>query len=227
MCYFYHYQLLNAERIEIRKAARYIAQGQRSPDSFFTGLPDEIAVQIAALAAKNLPLREAEKIAESMIGATWDMGHIYALKQAGFEGKELTKKLQEQTRAVTPVTKHVHITDNFGWHDSHLAPGMGSVPIQEVIAEFEKVGFAGTAVDEAGGFISEFKTSSVPFAKEFFGSPVYGDMGNTPYRVTPQSFIEFPQHHFNLYSSSFSSLPRELGGLVGGSKSRFSGAPNQ
>ncbi len=177
---------------------------------------------------KKMDKKRADKIAEGMIGATWDMGHITALRQSGFEGKELKEQVLKQTRDVSKVVKHVHITDNFGWHDSHLAPGMGVVPIQEVMKELEEAGFAGTAVEESGGFISEFKSHSTPFAKEFFGSPIYGGTSQpNAYRVTPDHFVEFPQHHFNLYSSSFSTLPKVFGGQIGGGKSRFSNTPNQ
>ncbi len=191
---------------------------------------------------------QAEKEAEKLIGATWDVGHINNLRKAGFEGEELKKEILKNTKAVADVTKHVHITDNFGFFDSHLAPGMGNVPIKEIMEELEKkwaeeekagrLHHTPRSIVEAGGFVSEIGQNPTMGILEFFGSPMYkmsaspyfwGGRGNISHTYSPytESFIEFPGQHFSLYGSSFTTLPKTVGGQVGEEKSRFSGTPNQ
>jgi len=197
----------------------------------------------------GLSKEKAEKEAEKLIAATWDVGHINNLRKAGYEGKELQKKVLEETKEIAEVTKHVHITDNFGFHDSHLPPGMGNVPIREIMEELERTWSekreAGTlgqeprAIAEAGGFVAEIGQDPTLSIMEFFGSPFYKS-GPSPYfwgpkgsgighAYTPyvETFTEFPSQHFNMYGSSFTTLPKSLGGQVGGEASRFSGTPNQ
>jgi len=197
----------------------------------------------------NLSDDDAKNTAEKLVGATWDVGHINNLRKAGFEGEELKKKVLQQTKEIADVTKHVHITDNFGFHDSHLPPGMGNVPISQIMEELEKkwselresgkISQEPRAIAEAGGFVGEIGQDPNLAILEYFGSPFY-KVGASPYfwgpgtsgiahTYTPyfESFVEFPQQHFNMYGSSFTTLPKSLGGQVGGEASRFSGTPNQ
>ncbi|MBI2148809.1 sugar phosphate isomerase/epimerase [Candidatus Woesearchaeota archaeon] len=197
----------------------------------------------------ELSEKQAKKEAEKLIGATWDVGHINNLRKAGYEGEELKKKVIEETKEIADVTRHVHITDNFGFFDSHLPPGMGNVPIREIMEELEKT-WAKQAEEgrliqkprgivEAGGFVAEIGQNPTLGIMEFFGSPLYKlsssphwkgfESGGVAFRPSPytESFIEFPQQHFNLYGSSFTTLPKTLGGQVSGEQSRFSGTPNQ
>ncbi len=194
-------------------------------------------------------LDEGKKAAEKMIGATWDVGHINNLRKAGLEGEELKKRVIEETKEIADVTKHVHITDNFGFHDTHLPPGMGNVPIREIMEELEKkwsemrdqqkLGQEPRAIVEAGGFVGEIGQNPTLATLEYFGSPLY-KISNSPYFWGPEersighsytrymeSFIDFPQQHFNLYGSSFTALPKSVGGQVGEGASRFTGTPNQ
>lgn len=195
----------------------------------------------------KLSKETAEKEAEKLIGATWDVGHINNLRKAGYEGEELKKEILKDTKAVADVTKHVHITDNFGFFDSHLAPGMGNVPIKEIMEEMEKTWAREEAagrlhqrprgIVEAGGFVAEIGQNPTIGIMEYFGSPFYkispspywGGTRSVGHTYSPylESFIDFPQQHFNLYGSSFTTLPKTVGGQVGGETSRFSGTPNQ
>lgn len=202
----------------------------------------DAVMQARALLATKLVKEEhksagdAKKIAEKLIGATWDVGHINNLRKAGFEGGALTKRVIEETQRIADVTKHVHITDNFGFHDSHLPPGMGNVPVREMMEALEKQGFQGRGIVEAGGFVAEVGGNPVQQVLTYFESPLYR-MGPGPYWSQLQqqqasypgymsTFVDFPQTHFNLYGSSFTTLPRELGGQMGGEKTRFSDTPN-
>jgi len=197
---------------------------------------------------------EAKKISERLIGATWDVGHINNLRKAGWEGEELKKKVLEETKNIADVTRHVHITDNFGFHDSHLPPGMGNVPIREIMEQLEKKWYelekegklpqAPRAIVEAGGFVAEIGQNPQVATLEYFGSPFYKNAEASPYFwSTPgrpsdprsiaasysgyrESFVEFPSQHFSMYGSSFTTLPKTVGGQVGNESSRFSGTPN-
>ena len=195
---------------------------------------------------------EAKKAAENLIAATWDVGHINNLRKAGWEGKELKEEVLKETEKIASLVRHVHITDNFGFHDSHLPPGMGNVPIREIMEKLEKrwseledqgkLKSHPRSIVEAGGFVAEIGANPTVNILEFFGSPLY-KMAQGPYwggenvpipsraafTYTPyrEAYIEFPQQHFNLYGSSFTTLPKSVGGQVGGEGSRFSGTPNQ
>ncbi len=171
----------------------------------------------------------AKQAAEKLIGATWDVGHINLLRKHGYK----KAKIAEETKEIAPFVKHVHITDNFGFNDVHLPPGMGDVPIKDILRELEKKGYSGKQIIEAGGFLQHFKTSPMPTAFEALGSPIYG-MTQAPYWNQIQGiqgqymagpYAVMPPEHFSLYGGGFSSLPTELGGQVPGKQSRFSGTP--
>ena len=182
--------------------------------------------------------QKAKEAAEKLIGATWDVGHINQLRKAGYTEAELKDLVIEETKKIAPDVKHLHLTDNFGFGDTHLPPGMGNVPIKEMAEELEKRGFTGRAIVEAGNFVKEFGTSPTHEVLEYFESPMFKEddpmyrLGPGPYWQTEQfpqyrtSYIEFPQQHFNLYGSSFTTLPKELGGEMGRGRDRFTGTPN-
>lgn len=183
--------------------------------------------------------KKAEEISKKLIGATWDMGHINQLRKAGYSEEKLQKHVIEETQKVADVVKHLHITDNFGFTDAHLPPGMGNVPVQEIMKKLEEAKFKGRGVVEAGNYVAEFGINPYHTILEYFQSPMYYDVHEARGRAKPaywqaespnfykDYFIEFPQQHFNLYSSSFTSLPKTFGGQIGTEKSRFSETPNQ
>ncbi|HIH25722.1 sugar phosphate isomerase/epimerase [Candidatus Woesearchaeota archaeon] len=211
------------------------------------------------LVKEGVNKKEAENAANSLVSATWDTGHINNLRKAGWEGEELKKEVIEETKKIADLVRHVHITDNFGFFDSHLPPGMGNVPMKEIMEELEKKwadlerkgiikpGQHPRSIVEAGGFVAEIGPNPTVSVLEFFGSPLYNDTvqggpywgggGGAPipverrvgfsYSPYREGFVEFPQQHFNMYGSSFTTLPKSVGGQVGGDASRFSGTPNQ
>jgi len=186
---------------------------------------------------------EAKKAANKLIGATWDTGHIALLRKYGFgkkEGKydekEFKKIMAAQTKAVAPFVKHAHLTDNFGFADSHLPPGMGEIPIKEILRELEKAGFSGKKIIEAAALPVIFKASPTPYTLEALGSPLYG-MDMQPYWNQVRGIygmpggysagygLMLPEQHFGTYGAGFSTLPMELGGKMPGKGRRFSGTP--
>ena len=178
---------------------------------------------------KGMDSGEAKEQAKKLIGVTWDVGHLNMMRKHGFTEEDVV----EETKKIAPLVKHIHITDNFGYSDSHLPPGMGNVPIKKIMEELEKKGALkdSRAVIEAGGFVQHFKTSPHPFVLSAFGSPLYG-MKAAPYwnqaKGTQGGYFGFPlaylpEQHFSMYGSGFSSLPEELRGQMPGTRSRFSG----
>ena len=184
---------------------------------------------------KKVSRSKAEEISKKLIGATWDVGHITQLRKFGYSDKDIAREAER----IAPVVKHIHVTDNFGFSDSHLAPGQGTVPIKEQLKklreglgdEYGKVAH----IVESGGFASQFKQSPRLYELEYFNSPLYEmkagpfwkDVAYTHAEYSMGYGIMFPEKHFDLYGAGFSGLPQELGGNVPGDKSRFAGTPNQ
>jgi len=163
---------------------------------------------------------EAKREAEKHIGATWDVGHINMLRKAGFE----EEKIIEETKKIAPYIKHVHLTDNFGYADTHLPPGMGKVPVKRIMEELEKAGYSGKMIAEAGGFAKEFKVSPHPYVLEALKSPLYYPI-MAPYWSKSGYGAVFPEQHVSMYGAGFAGVPAELGGAMPGKKSRFAGTP--
>src|SRR3989344_2856165 len=174
---------------------------------------------------------KAKQISKQLIGVTWDVGHLNMLRKQGFTEEDLVKA----TKLIAKDVKHVHITDNFGYGDSHLAPGMGNVPIKKHLEQLEKAGVLGNVkmINEIAGFVNQFKSSPFPYILEAFGSPIYG--AGAPYWnqgvMRMGNYFSgygtmLPEQHFSTYGAGFSGMPTELGGQIPGKSSRFSGTPN-
>lgn len=176
---------------------------------------------------KGMSKNEAERAAEKLIGATWDTSHIAMVRKFGFTKEDLIKEAEK----IAPFVKHVHYNDNFGSAHTDLPPGMGSVPMKEIMEKLEKAGFKGKKVFEGGGFFQHFQTSPHPYVLEGSGSSLYAmkapywnqmpAYGN--YFGFPSAY--FPEQHFSLYGGGFSNLPTELGGQSQAKGSRMSGTP--
>ncbi|MEM4181589.1 MAG: sugar phosphate isomerase/epimerase [Candidatus Pacearchaeota archaeon] len=177
--------------------------------------------------------KDARKKAEQFIGVTWDVGHLNIMKKQGFTDKDIV----EETKKIKDLVKHVHLTDNFGYGDTHLAPGMGNVPFKEILKELEKNGQFKEMkkVIEAGALTNPqmgLKISPLKAALNAFGPQVYSGGGYwNQVGETMGSYFGFPlaympEKHFSTYGTGFSALPEELGGQIPGTQSRFSGTPN-
>lgn len=174
----------------------------------------------------------ARDAAQKLIGATWDTGHIFMLRKYGYT-PEMTL---EQTRKIAPFVKHVHISDNFGFEHTELPPGMGQVPMKEMLSELEKAGYKGKKIVEVGSWWQHFKVSPMPYLLEAFGSPLY-EMQMQPFWNQVQSIygvpgvygggygLMLPEQHMNIYGAGFAALPTELGGALPGKGKQFAGAP--
>ena len=130
---------------------------------------------------------QAAKEAHEHITATFDTGHLNMWrkywrgdpnKSISDNDKEFDKwsvqKLGEMIDA--DVVGHVHLDDNYGYQDDHLAPGEGNTPIKAMVELMKKKKYKGVMIVEPGadyytdvsGFHSVMKTWRL------FGSPVYG-----------------------------------------------------
>lgn len=173
---------------------------------------------------------EAERAAKMTIGATWDTSHIAMLRKQGFDNK----KLVEEAEKIAPFVKHVHLNDNFGSTHTDLPPGMGNVPINEVLEKLKKVNFEGKFIFEGGNFFQNFQQSPHPYVLEGLGSPIFvpgagGGYWNEAIRSHGNYFAGYgtvlPEQHFSMYGGGFSALPTELGGQIQRRGSGFSGTP--
>ena len=186
------------------------------------------------IAEKGLGKSEAREIAEKQLGVTWDVGHLNMIKKKGFTDEDVLAETRKITEDKTMV-KHVHLTDNFGFADSHLAPGMGNVPFKKIMEQLEKTGRLGEMrkIVEAGGFVQHFKKSPHGMSMAAFGSPIYGMRAGPHWnQVADMQGSYFggyrilnPQQHHSMYGSGFTTMPIDLGGQMPGDQSRFGGTP--
>ncbi|MBS3071460.1 sugar phosphate isomerase/epimerase [Candidatus Pacearchaeota archaeon] len=185
-------------------------------------------------AVKELDMtkKEAEKEAEKLIGATWDVGHINMLRQYGYKEEHL----KEQFKKMAPFIKHVHLSDNFGMSHSELPMGMGNVPMKEyekLLSQYGKKVEDIKRIIETGDWIQHFGAVS-PYGETLsaFGTPVYaasrGSYWNQASGASGGYFAGqgaiLPDIHFQTYGTGFSNLPVELGGQMSG-RNRLSGSP--
>ncbi len=186
------------------------------------------------MAENKMDKREANETAEKLIGVTWDVGHINLLRKKGYTEEEILR----QTKIMAPLIKQVHITDNFGFTDAHLPAGMGNVPIAQQLDILKKAKFGfdrGRLIVEGGEFVQQFKENPHIYTLSAFHSPLYSMKAEPSWYQTwnVQGAYGsglgniYPEEHFKLYGTSFSSLPRELGGQASSDRSRFAGTPNE
>ncbi len=179
-----------------------------------------------AVAENKMSKKDAEKTAEKLIGATWDVGHINMLRGKGFKEEDLIK----ETEKVAPFIRHVHLSDNFGFEHTELPMGMGNVPLKEMMARLGEKGFEGKKIIEAGDWWTQFKTSPVKEALEGLGSPMYisgpGPYWNQSMGLQQNYFSGYgmmlPSNHYQTFGAGFSQLPQELGGDIRSGTGRFS-----
>jgi sugar phosphate isomerase/epimerase len=176
--------------------------------------------------AQGYSERFAEEKAEKLIGANFDVGHANLARKHGISQEDIVKEAE----AISKYVKHVHLTDNFGFDDSHLPPGMGNVPIKELMEKLNTSDDVRKIV-EAGPFAQNFKRSPFTYNLEGMGSnfftpgsvsgPSYWDQnaGTTGnYGITYGMML--PAQNYEILGAGWSSLPPELGGakITGGTR---------
>lgn len=142
---------------------------------------------VELLKQKGLAEEQARKEARQHITSTFDTGHLNMWRKywKGDDKKSMAENDAEFNKWTLQMVEkmidkdilgHVHLDDNYGYHDDHLAPGEGNTPIKEIVELIKKKGYKGEMIVEPGadyttdvsGFHSVMKTWRL------FGSPVYG-----------------------------------------------------
>ena len=174
--------------------------------------------QTALMKEKGLSSTQAEKQAEQMIGVTFDVGHLNLSRKHGFT----TEDMQKEAEMVAKYVNKVHLTDNFGYSDSHLPIGMGNVPVKELLESLgDTKGFI--KIHEDGGFRGNFGHIAFKEGLEAAGSPIYSS-GTGPYWSQATGFQQsysggfgtiLPSVNYEVFGAGFATMPAELGGSRG------------
>ncbi len=128
---------------------------------------------------------EAKKIAEDHIKGTFDIGHFNFWRKyfkpsdpkAGPDAVDkefrgwMDKQLQELAK--DNIIGNVHLSDNFGYHDEHLAPGEGNAPIEKFVRRLEEKGYKGAYIGEPGGQKEGFYHTAWTGSLNTLHSPIY------------------------------------------------------
>ncbi|HLD87035.1 MAG TPA: TIM barrel protein [Candidatus Nanoarchaeia archaeon] len=141
---------------------------------------------------KGIDREEAQKLAEKHLKVTIDTGHINMWRKYWQQDPEKTPEENDRlfkdwaVKSIESLAKekmvgNVHLADNFGYHDDHLAPGQGNSPVREIMNVIRKYGYekaitvepGADATTDQGDFFGLMKTW------RFFGSPVYGMGGGS------------------------------------------------
>jgi len=131
--------------------------------------------------------KEAKEIARRHITSTFDTGHLNMWRKywVGDPKKSIAEndsefdkwslqKLGEMIDA--DVVGHIHLDDNYGYQDEHLAPGEGNTPIRDMVKLLKQKGYKGEMIVEPG---SDYTTDLTGFHSvmktwRHFNLPVYG-----------------------------------------------------
>lgn len=139
------------------------------------------------LIQQGMPKEQAVKKSEEHITTTFDTGHLNMWRKYWQGDPKKTIKdndeefnrwcLQKLGQMIdTGIIGHVHIDDNYGYHDEHLAPGEGNTPIREMIKLLKKKGYKGEMIIEPGADYTTDVTGFHSVMKTWreLGLPVYG-----------------------------------------------------
>jgi len=180
---------------------------------------------------------EAEKVAEKHIKATIDTGHINLWRKYWQDDPNITREQNDKNfnkwaiSQIDSIAKegmvgNVHLADNFGYQDDHLAPGQGNSPVKEIVSTIRKYGYNKAYTVEPGADASTDLSDFHGLMKTWrhFGSSVYGTGGMGSGGHVPQTFSDIqysffgqnkpPYYIFGPYSPSqdwtlWSAVPME------------------
>jgi len=169
-----------------------------APENMFAEMgygshPDELrkivvksrSAMVDQLKKKGIKGKEARKIAKDHIKATWDIGHGNTWAKYFEEDPNLSptenKKVFDNwmVKELTKLTDegiigHVHVSDNFGYQDEHLGPGMGNAPINEIVKMLKNKKYEGNIIVEWGAQGPEEPYGAMLQAwSNVAGSPMY------------------------------------------------------
>jgi len=130
---------------------------------------------------RGIEEKKAEKFAKTHIKATFDTGHFniwrrYFKHKKGESEDDYDKRFkgwyltQVEKLAKEGIIGNVHLADNYGYDDAHLAPGFGNTPIKDVMSILKKHGYKDHFAVEGG-----FNQGKIGFheAWRHMGAPIY------------------------------------------------------
>jgi len=189
--------MMQSNQLEKKKALKQplsVAMENLFPESYGSH-PDELITLVEGsrnrmkemLVQRGMAEQQANKEAQEHISATFDTGHLNMWRKywQGDPKKSMEQNDEEFNNwivnkvgkmAEKGIISHLHLVDNYGYQDDHLAPGQGNTPIREIVKKLKEKGFKGKMIVEPGadwstdvsGFHSVMKTWRL------FGSPMYG-----------------------------------------------------
>jgi len=139
--------------------------------------------------------KEAEKIAREHIKATFDIGHAntwakyFDAGNPNLSSDERKAKFDEwlinQVKDLSKagVLGHIHLSDNFGYYDEHLSPGMGNAPMEKFMEVIRKdPNYEGKVIVEWGAQQSPDQRSEAMLGAwaKLASSPIYRVAGSGP-----------------------------------------------
>ena len=145
---------------------------------------------------------QAAKVAEEHIKATFDIGHAnfwrkYFKRDPNISTEEhetrFKKWLMDNVRELTKegIIGHVHLSDNFGWHDEHLTPGLGNAPIEEFVKEVSQgKDWKGKMIVEPGGQPEGLAHTALTGTWRQLNTPIYR------IDASPTSWTEIENSYF-------------------------------
>jgi sugar phosphate isomerase/epimerase len=143
------------------------------------------------LEQRGMDKEKAKKEAEEHLTSTFDTGHMNMWRKywQGDPKKTLVQNDKEFDRWMLGKVKqmvdrgvigHIHLDDNYGYHDDHLAPGDGNTPITEIMKIVKDSKYKGRIIVEPGADYTTDTSGFRSLAKtwKMFGSSVYGAAGS-------------------------------------------------
>ncbi|MEA2035990.1 MAG: TIM barrel protein [Nanoarchaeota archaeon] len=173
----------------------------------FPNTVEESAVGKNPFHVQGMSKEEAEKIAETHVKATFDTGHANMWKKFFVEKPGNTPEQNDadfkewylkqfKSLADAKMIGNMHLADNLGYWDDHLAPGQGNAPIKEVMDILKKNGYDKALTVEPGADASTDLSDFHGLMKtwNYLGSPIYG-MGAGPSGM-PQTWSQVHNSYF-------------------------------
>ncbi|MBS3108033.1 hypothetical protein J4468_03905 [Candidatus Woesearchaeota archaeon] len=215
----YAYQKEKEKKLE---RPLYIAPENIFPENGYGAHPDELKELVQksrkAMAEQLIEKKitgdkkEAEKIANEHIKATFDIAHANTWRKY-FKGsdKEFDKWLKGKVEdlAKSGIIGHGHLSDNFGYYDEHLTLGEGNAPIGHFIDTMKKAGMKEPFIVEGGAQDQGRYHEAMTHAWSRLGASMTYRVG----AVAPRSWTDVPMSTFGpMYSTPHAVGPYVTGG---------------
>jgi len=158
---------------------------------------------------RGMSMDHAQKTAEKHIKATFDTGHLNMWRKYWETDSSKTVKQNNEDfdgwminmtekMAKRGIVGNVHVVDNMGYQDDHLAPGQGNAPVKEMAEVLRKYGYKGAFTVEPGADASTDQGDFWGLMKtwQLFGSPVYSAHAAVRADVPKQSWTDLQYTYF-------------------------------